>query len=206
MSYIVLLVAVTSFVCGLLFFRIKKLPFFEPIFRADFPEELKPFFRMNRCKYRATANPRHKVLPELKKIVKESDARNVNVDIIAHKFEYGGYTPTDKWYTTLVEILKKGGGVNLIGGNPSEDKLKSLWVLKKLGANIRFLTEPPITHLFIYSLESNPTFIWFEKEHKDERATCIAYTRSPNDKDAELAKDYFGNIWGDGTPIENPQV
>lgn len=206
MSYIVPLVAVTIFVCGLLFFRIQKLPFFEPIFREDFPEELKPFFRMNRCKYRATANPRHKLLPELKKIVKESDAKNVNVDIIAHKFAYEGYTPTDKWYTTLVEILKKGGGINLIGGYPSEDKLECLRELKELGANVRFLTGSPISHLFVYSRESDPTFIWFEKEHKDEIATCVAYTRYPNAKDAELAKEYFGNVWRDGIPMENPQV
>lgn len=105
-----------------------------------------------------------------------------------------------------MKYLRKAGGINLIGGYPSEDKLECLRELKGLGANIRFLTEPPISHLFVYSRESDPTFIWFEKEHKDERAICIAYTRYPSAKDAELAKDYFGNVWREGTPMENPQV
>ena len=207
MSYMAVpLVAGITFVCGLLFFYIKKIPFFEPIFRADFPEELKPFFRMNKCKYRASAKPRHKVLPELKKIIKKDDAKDVTVDVIAHKFLYGGYTPTDDWYITLVKILRKGGKINLIGGIPGKDKHEILWELKKEGANIRFLSEPPITHLFIYLRDSTPAFIWFEKEHKDEKAIGIAYTKSPSDADAELAKGYFDNIWQDGKAIVDPLV
>lgn len=156
-DYIGLFAGAFFFVCGLLFFLYKKVPFFEPMFREDFPEDHKPFFRMNKCHFRATAYPRHKLLPELEKVVAIDGGINKmrEVDIMAYKFQYEGYDQGDKWNKTLVKILDGHGKVRLLGGVPSNKRLKDLRVLSDKGAEIRFLPEPPRTHVFIYLCESN---------------------------------------------------
>lgn len=205
MSVVGVIVLVTILAGALVFVRVKQGAFFEPNIRVDFPEDLKPFLKMNKCKYRATANPRHTLLPILKIIrkAKEEDVANVNIDLISHKFDYDGYSPVEEWYQTLREIIKKGGNVNLLGGKLSGENLENIM---SLGANIRFLTEPPTAHLFIYSHKSKPAFIWFEGEHRDDRAKCVAYTNSPSENDAKIARDYFNNLWERGTSMEKPQA
>ena len=204
MSVVGVIVVVTALVGVLLFVRVKQGAFFEPRFSADFPEKLKPFLKTNKHKkIRATANPRHTLLPLLKEITEEDlDVTKASVDIMSYKFAYDGYSPTDEWYETLVGILGKKGRINLIGGMPSEENLEGLKELILLGANIRILTEPPTTHFFIYSRESNPVFIWFEGDHRDGRAKCIAYTDSPSREDAEIARGYFDNLWKKGKLME----
>jgi hypothetical protein len=206
MSVVGVIVVVTTLVGVLLFVHIKQGAFFEPRFSADFPEKLKPFLKTNKHKkIRATANPRHILLPLLKEITEEEEdleVTKVNVDIMSYKFAYDGYSPTDEWYETLVGILEKKGRINLIGGMPSEENLEGLKKLFSLGANVRILTEPPTTHFFIYSRESNPVFIWFEGDHQDGRAKCIAYTDSPSKDDAKIARGYFDNLWKRGKTIK----
>ena len=206
MSVVGVIVVVTTLVGVLLFVRIKQGAFFEPRFSADFPEKLKPFLKTNKHKkLRATANPRHTLLPLLKEITEgeeDLEVTKVSVDIMSYEFAYDGYLPTDEWYETLVGILGKKGRINLIGGMPSEENLEGLKKLFSLGANIRILTEQPTTHFFIYSRESNPVFIWFEGDHKNGRAKCIAYTDTPSKDDAKIARGYFDNLWKSGKTLK----
>lgn len=205
MSVVGVIMLVTILAGALVLARIKQGAFFKPSIRADFPKDLKPFLKMNRCKYLATAYPRHTLLPILKTIrkAKEGDVAKVNIDLIGYKFDYVGYSPVDEWYKTLREIIKKGGNVNLLGGKLSGEALENVM---SLGANIRFLTEPPTAHLFIYSHKSKPAFIWFEGEHRDDRAKCVVYTNTPSENDAKIARDYFNNLWEKGTSMENTQA
>jgi hypothetical protein len=205
MSVAGVITLITILVGALIFARVKQGAFFKPRIKADFPEDLKPFLKMNKCKYLATAYPRHTLLPILKAIrkAKEEDAAKVNIDLMSYKFDYEGYSPEEEWYKTLREIIKKGGNVNLLGGKLSGEALENV---RSLGANIRFLTEPPIAHLFIYSHESKPAFIWFEGDHRDDRAKCVVYTNTPSENDAKMARDYFNNLWEKGTSIENTQA
>lgn len=186
----------------LILVRVKHGAFFEPNIRADYPENLRPFLKMNKSRYRAFANPRHELLPILEKISerKEEDIEEVNVDIIGHKFNYEGYSINDIWYQTLEGIIEKGGHVRLIGGVPENDE--TLKNLQDLNADIRFLKEPPTAHLFIYSRERKPSFIWFEGKHTDKRAICIAHTKHPNKQDASVAMKYFSDLWDSGVPMD----
>lgn len=186
----------------LILVRVKHGAFFEPNIRSDYPEDLKPFLKMNRSTYRATESPRHKLLQKLEEIRKrrEEDVKKVSVDLIGYEFNYEGYSPDDAWYQTLMKIIKKGGKVRLIGGKPrNEDTLKNIM---ELGADIRFLETPPTAHLFIYSQELKPHFIWFEGEHTDNRATCVAYTKHPNEQDADAAINYFDHLWETGSSMD----
>jgi hypothetical protein len=187
---------------SLMIFYIKKIPLFELSFSRDFPEELKPFYKMHKGHYRASAYPRHKVLPVLQRIVQKNNIKNVTVELIAHKFDYGGYNPSDSWFQTLIKILEGGGSVKIVGGVPNEKRMDTLEKLIKAGAQIRLLQEPPKTHIFIYYEKTSPTFIWFELEHVDEKARGIAYTDSPSEKDKELAKNYFASIWDFGSELK----
>jgi hypothetical protein len=204
MSVVGVIMLITILVGALIFARVEQGAFFKPRFSANIPEKLKPFLETNKHKkIRATANPRHTLLPLLKGITEEDlDATKASVDLISYKFAYDGYSLTDEWYETLVGILKKGGGINLIGGMPNEENLEGLKKLILLGAHIRILTEPPTTHFFIYSRESNPVFIWFEGDHRDGRAKCIAYTDSPSEDDVKIAREYFDNLWKRGKTME----
>lgn len=195
MLFLVILIGVLVLV------RVKHGSFFEPNIRADYPKDLKPFLKMNRSTYQATASPRHKLLPVLEKIRdrKEEDVEKVSVDIIGYKFNYEGYSTNDKWYQTLRDIIVKGGHVRLLGGNPENDE--TLKNIKALGADIRFLKPPPTAHLFIYTHELKH-FIWFEGEHSDNRAICVAYTKHPSEQDVSVAMDYFDSLWKTGESID----
>ena len=102
--------------------RFKSGRFFEPVFRDDFPTEFKPFMKMHGARYRATANPRHTLLPILEKTLKNRDPSHVKCDIIGYRFGYEGYTPSDDWYKAIARILKRGGEVRLLGGEPSQNE------------------------------------------------------------------------------------
>lgn len=186
----------------LVIMRAKHGAFFEPSIREDYPKDLKPFLKMNKSTYQARASPRHKLLPLLKKIRKkrEQDVKKVSVDIIGHEFNYEGYSKNDTWYKTLEEIIEKGGHIRLIGGKPENDE--TLENIKHLNADVHFLTEPPTSHLFIYSHESKPSFIWFEGKHTDKKATCVAYTKHPNIHDANVAMKYFDRLWETGDSVD----
>ena len=134
------------FIGVLILVRVKHGSFFEPNIKSDYPENLKPFLKMNKSKYQATTSPRHKLLPVLEKIRdrKEDDVEKVHVDIIGHKFNYEGYSTDDTWYQTIKDIVEKVGRVRLLGGNPENDE--TLKNIESLGADIRFLKTPPQLH------------------------------------------------------------
>lgn len=179
------------------FVRLKSGRLFEPVFRDDFPSEFKPFMKMHRARYRATANPRHTLIPILKKNLKLADVSQVQCDIIGYRFGYEGYASSDDWYKTISGIIEKKGKMRLIGGDPTQDLSK----LVDSGAEIRILEEPPTTHIFICKRRGNRYFIWFELEHKDGMATCVTYTSAPSEEDIKLAKDYFSRLWESGVPF-----
>lgn len=205
MSVVAAILLVILLAGTLIFERLRHGAFFEPSVKEDYPRDLKPFLKMDKSKYRATANPRHTLLPILEKIREEEKeaVASVDIDLIGYKFDYEGYLPGDKWYQTLKKIVEKGGHVNIIGGLPGKEASENV---KTLGANFRFLEEPPTTHLFIYSQKHTPVFIWFEGEHKDGRARCIAYTKSPSKQDIAIAKDYFSNLWASGISMGDLQA
>jgi hypothetical protein len=181
-----------------IYVRFKSGRIFEPVFSDDFPSEFKPFMKMRRAAYRATANPRHTLLPILKRNLKHAkDSDTVECDIIGYKFGYEGYTQSDDWYKTIAEIAKNGGAMRLIGGKPTQD----LSELLDFGAQIRTLDEPPETHIFICKRSKKSYFIWFELEHKDDIATCVTYTSAPAEVDIKRAKDYFNQLWESAVPL-----
>ena len=98
--------------------------------------------------------------------------------------------------------MEKGGKIRLVGGRPSEENYEGLRVLKSLGAEFRFLDEPPVTHLFACYEKSNEgskpieksIFIWLEGHHRDNIAMAILYSDSPTEEQGELAKMYFDKL------------
>jgi hypothetical protein len=170
--------------------------FFVPsVSEENFPEDQRPLLKMNKGKLLTITKPRHTLLPLLKKIA-EGDWKAANIDLISYNFSYGGYNPNDQWYRALKEITKKGGKVNLLGGKPpDEETCKNIM---SLDANLRFLAVPPTTHIFVYSRESKPAFIWFESWHEDDKAIGVAYTESPCEYDANKAEEFFNNLWEKG--------
>lgn len=198
MGLIGIILLLVILISVLVIVRVKHGAFFEPNIREDYPEDLKPFLKMNKCTYRPHAKPRHELLPILDKLrgERKEDVKKVSVDIIGHNFNYEGYSVNDTWYQTLKEIIEKGGHVRLIGGKP--DNNGTLENLKDLDADVRFVPEPPTSHLFIYSHEPKPSFIWFEGEHTDNRAIGIVYTTHPNKHDESVAMEYFNSLWETG--------
>ncbi|HUV03425.1 MAG TPA: hypothetical protein VMW67_08350 [Desulfobacteria bacterium] len=199
MNYVVLLVSAIFLVVSILIVK-RSGSGLEPIFHEDFPEKLKPYFRMNKCQYRAVAYPRHQVLSELQNIGKmnEENISNIRIDLISYNFQYEGYEPRNIWYQALVQILKSSGTVNLIGGKPGPERLVHLQKLEKLGAKIRFLDEPITNHIFTVWQKEDPIFIWFEKYHKEDKAYSVAFTTHPGPEDGLLVQNDFNEIWARG--------
>ena len=167
----------------------------------NLPEELKPFLEMQ-TKYLTFANPSSKLLPKIREILAKKDPKKISVDIISYRFAYDGYSKDDEWFKALAKILKEGGKIRLIGGKPSGKNLEGLKELKSLGAEIRFLSEPPVTHLFACYENSKPIFIWFEGDHRDNVAMAVVYTDNPTEEYGKLAKEYFNKLWEMGEQID----
>ncbi len=135
------------------------------------------------------------------------------IKIVSYRFEYEpawnpGSKPAWNSKSNFYNLIKKLSedeeiSVMLLGGMPSSDEYRdSLQELYNVGADIRILEEPPTAHPFVYNSPSGKDFVWFEAEHRDDRARCISWTSKPGAKDMKYANNYFDELWDTGTPFD----
>ncbi|MEM3462401.1 MAG: hypothetical protein QXJ15_01870 [Candidatus Bathyarchaeia archaeon] len=197
------LFAIALLVGGLSYVYIKQggALFLPSIDVSSFPEDQRHFFSMKGVKLLATARPSTTLSHLLREIHEGENSKVVSIDLISYDFSYKGYEPGNKWYEALKKVVEKRGKVRLLGGEPGEEREKDLKGLKELGAEVRILDSPPRAHLFLLSRKNGPDFIWSEGWHENDRAVCIAYTRSPSEDDVKMARDYFEERWERGRPL-----